>query len=510
MNKFSSKNKQQETWLDAENLLQSIGQVLRARKWLILGTTLLTFALTAVGTWLTKPVYTSSASILVKKERFDAPVTPEQVISTGQPDRRLSEEEINSEVEILNSPSLLEEVVKRLQLEQAFMPGKGNTVFAAFGREKSNNTADDTALAMSRALTKLQENLTVEPGKKSNLIKISYKANDRNQAAQVINTLCQVYQERLIELNQSGDTKDFFAAQAETMRAKLNEKEAALKRNSPLPNSQLLNQQIETQMRQRSEYEIALQTTRTAIAETQARIQSLQQQMAKEPERLQSEERISRRSAPDAIKSQLFSLELRRSELLSKYKPTHRLIVDLDKDIEKARRMVEQIEKVPAESSVTSALNPLRQRLNDTLTNERSTLASLQEKERLLSATVYQATGKVNTLGAQGYEQKRLERERDLADQSYQLYAKKGEEGRISTALDKQGIVNINVIEAARAPYKATSPNVPLNLIVGLIGGLILSLAATFTLEYFYPTVQPSKPLTSVSKYVKAISPVSR
>ncbi len=506
MNTFSSKNKQQETWLDADNLLQSIGQVLRARKWLILGTTLLTFALTAGGTWLTKPVYTASASILVKKERFDAPVTPEQVISTGQPDRRLSEEEINSEVEILNSPSLLEEVIKRLQLEQAFMPSKSNTVFAAFGREKT----DDKASAMSRALTKLQENLTVEPGKKSNLIKISYKANDRNQVAQVINTLCQVYQERLIELNQSVDTKDFFAAQAETMRTQLNEKEAALKRNSPLPNSQLLNQQIETQMRQRSEYEIALQTTRTAIVETQARIQSLQQQMVKEPERLQSEERISRRSAPDAIKAQLFSLELRRSELLSKYKPNHRLIVDLDKDIEKARRMVEQIEKVPAESSVTSALNPLRQRLNDTLTNERSTLASLQEKERALSATVHQAAGKVSVLGAQGYEQRRLERERDLADQAYQLYTKKGEEGRISTALDKQGIVNISVIEAARAPYKATSPNVVLNLIVGLIGGIILSLAATFTLEYFYPTVQPSKPLTSVSKYVKAISPVSR
>lgn len=497
---YSRSHQPTETWLDSENLLQAVGQVLRARKWLIVGLTLLTFTLTAIATYLMKPVYTTAASMLIQKERFDAAVTPEQIIATGQPDRHLTEEEINSEVEMLNSPSLLEDVVRRLELEKAFLPTSSSTVLAKL----SKDTGDEKFVAVGRAVTQLQNNLTVEPGKKSNLIKITFKANDREQAVRVVNTLCEVYQERHIRLRQSDGSQNFFTQQAEAMRQKLSEKEEALKRLSPLPNVQLLNQQIETQMRQLNEFEVAWQSTRTAMAESEARIQSLNEQMAKEPERLQTEERISRRTAPDAIRSQLFALEMRRSELLSKYQSSHRLIRDLDKDIAKARLMVEQVEKAPAEAMVTSSLNPLRQRLIDTLTTERSNLASLQEKERLLAATIQQTKAKAQELGLRGYEQRKLDRERDLADQAYQLYAKKGEEGRISTALDKQGIINLKVVEPAQMPYRATSPNVPLNLLVGLIGGLLLGLAATFTLEYFVPTVRPHQPLAAMRHYRKS------
>ncbi|MFN7931358.1 MAG: Wzz/FepE/Etk N-terminal domain-containing protein [Blastocatellia bacterium] len=500
MNMYSQS--QTETWLDSENLLRAVRQVLWARKWLILGTTLLTFALTATATYLMKPVYTSSASLLIQKERFDAAVTPEQIIATGQPDRRLTEEELNSEVEILNSPSLLEEVVRRLELDKEFTGQQRNSVLAKLSKE----SLDEKFAAVGQAVIQLQNNLTAEPGKKSNLIKITYKANDRQQAARVVNTLCEVYQERHIRLRQGDGSQDFFVQQAEAMRQRLNEKEEALKRLSPLPNAQLLNQQIETQMRQLNEFEVAWQNTRTAIAESEARTKSLSEQIAKEPERLQTEERIARRSAPDTVRAQLFALEMRRAELLNKYQGNHRLIRDLDKDLEKARRMVELVEKAPAESAVTSSLNPLRQRLIDSLTTERSNLASLQEKERSLATIIQQAKGKARELGLRGYEQRRLDRERDLADQAYQLYAKKGEEGRISTALDKEGIINIKVAEPAQMPYRATSPNVPLNLIVGLIGGLILGLAATFTLEYFAPTTGVQRPLAMTGKYIKTSS----
>ena len=202
-------------------------------------------------------------------------------------------------------------------------------------------------------------------------------------------------------------------------------------------------------------------------------------------------------------------MELRRSELLGKYKPQHRLILDLEKDIEKARRMIEAVEKAPAESTTTSALNPLRQRLNDTLTTQRSMLASLRQKEKALTETVAQARGKVRELGVQGYAQRRLDRERELADQSYQLYSKKGEESRVSTALDKEGIINIKVAEPASVPFKATSPNVSLNLILGLIGGLILGLVTAFTFEYFQPTARVKQPITSINKVSRLVTRVS-
>jgi len=486
---FSSiENRSGRQWLDQETLLQSIKDGLRARLKVILGLTLLTFALTALLTWLTEPTYVSAANLLLKKERVDAPVTPEQTLITS-PEHILTEEEINSEVEVLRSPSLLAEVVERLHLEKEFERRAG--LLSRVGSLLGNPPLS----APARAQVKLEREISIDPVKKSNVIRVSYQANNPEFAARVVNTLCKVYQERHAQLSRPEHGGNFFAEQANAARAKLDEKDAALRRVSPLPNTQLTTQQIETQLRQLNEFEAALRNTRTALAESEARIRTITAQLQTEPARLVSEERVTHRTAPEAIRSQLFALELKRTELLTKYQPSHRLVQDVERDLAQARRLVEQAEAAPAETMSVTSLNTLRQRLTESLAAERSTLASLREKERYLAGNVGEYAARIKQMGERGYEQRRLERERELADNAYQLYSKKGEEGRLSEELDKQGIVNVRVAEAARPAFKPISPNVPLNLAMGLIGGLILGLAAAYVLEYFNPSSRLQKEL---------------
>lgn len=498
--KFGNHHETRE-WTSAEDLLRAIPEVLFARKWVILGALLLTFSATAAATFIMSPVYVASASILVKKERFDAAVTPEQVIATGQPDRHLTEEELNSEVEILSSASLHEQVIRKLHLDQPAQPGLISELIGKL----SPRTDDPRLTRLANAITRFEANLNIEAGKKSNLIKITFKDNDRQRAADVVNALCQAYQERHISLRQSDSTSNFFSEQAQEMKRDLDQKEAALRSVTPLPSEQLLNQQIDTQIRQLSEFEVALQNTRAAVAESQARIAALKDQLSREPERLTGEERVSHRSAPEAVRAQLFALELKRSDMATKYRPDHRLVQDLDKEIEKARQMVAQLEKSPAESMTSTTLNPVHQRLRENLNAEQGNLDSLREKEKMLQASTSKASEKINDLGQRGYEQRRLDRERDLADHAYQLYAKKGEESRISKALDKQGIVNIQVAEPARAPFQAASPNIPLNLILGFVGGLIVGLACAATLEFIRPTVKQRPFVNSQPAYLTAV-----
>ena len=485
----------QTVWLDRSSLLPSIWAALSARKWVIVGVTLLTFALTAAGTWLMKPSFVTSASLLLKKERFDAPVTPEQTLVVANPERRLSEEDLNSEVEILRSQSLLEEVVDRLHLERQFEKPEG--MLAAVKR-----LSPEAGLsARERALLSLQTEITTELVKKSNIIRISYKTTDRELAAKVVNLLCDVYQERHVKLHQSEGARSFFAEQAKSMHAKLAEEETALRHISPLPNLELVNQQTEAQLRQLNEFEVALRTTRTLVVETEARISSINAQLAAEPAKLLSEERITRRVAPDAVRAQLFELELRRTELLTKYKPNHRLVLDLEKELQDARRLVAQAEAVPSDTVNVTTLNSVRQRLVESLAAEQSSLAALKEKERSLAEVVKQAQARLHELGEQGYVRRRLDREREIADSTYLLYAKKGEEARVSEALDKEGIINVRVAEPARVPLKPVSPNVALNLILGLIGGLALGLGATFVLEYLNPSPSRRQELASAGDF---------
>ncbi len=148
---------------------------------------------------------------------------------------------------------------------------------------------------------------------------------------------CEAYQQRHAQIHQSSGAKNFFAEQARAMQARLRAEEEALERLSPLPSVELLNQLTEDQLKQLNGFEAALQATRTALAEGEARIQSLTAQLEKEPERLLSEERVTPRVAPDAVRAQLLAPELRRAELLIRYPEHHRLVQDANCELAEAR-----------------------------------------------------------------------------------------------------------------------------------------------------------------------------
>src|SRR5215467_3847593 len=52
---------------------------------------------------------------------------------------------------------------------------------------------------------------------------------------------------------------------------------------------------------------------------------------------------------------------------------------------------------------------------------------------------------------------------------------------------------NIRVVERAEVPQHATKPNVPLNLTLGLIAGLVFGLGEAFACEYFDTNVKSSE-----------------
>src|SRR5438552_13651049 len=84
------------------------------RKTLVLITFLTVIAGTALVTFLLPDKYDSRMKILVKNQRVDVAITPEA--TSGAPasitDNEVSENEINSEIELLTSKDLLTQVVK--------------------------------------------------------------------------------------------------------------------------------------------------------------------------------------------------------------------------------------------------------------------------------------------------------------------------------------------------------------------------------------------------------------
>jgi capsular polysaccharide biosynthesis protein len=139
--------------------------------------------------------YESHFNVLLRRGRFD-PVVSSQPASTmdfTRPD--ITEEELNSEVELLRDEDLLKQVVKMAALVPADTP--------ALGRPAETE----------RAARKLSRRLDVDALKKSNLIQVSYKDTSPERAARILSALSVLYMQRHTNLQRPPGVIQFFDEQ---------------------------------------------------------------------------------------------------------------------------------------------------------------------------------------------------------------------------------------------------------------------------------------------------------
>src|SRR5437867_6623017 len=89
---------------------------------------------------------------------------------------------INSEIQLLTSTDLIQQVVTKCGLEQL---------------ERSNESVATERLpvAIEKAMARLQRNLKVSPVRNANIIQVEYTANDPHLAAAVLRQLAESYLE---------------------------------------------------------------------------------------------------------------------------------------------------------------------------------------------------------------------------------------------------------------------------------------------------------------------------
>src|SRR6185295_5213269 len=109
--------------------------------------------------------YESRMKILVKNQRVDVAITAEATIGVNAPtiENEVSENQINSEIELLTSKDILTEIVKDTGL------AKGETNL--FGRPVPE------AERVEKAVNALAKDLVIAPVRKANIITVTYTSN---------------------------------------------------------------------------------------------------------------------------------------------------------------------------------------------------------------------------------------------------------------------------------------------------------------------------------------------
>lgn len=470
-------------FLKAPNLsLRDIVAGFFRRKWLILITLATTLTATVVFALLTTDKYESRIKLLVKNMRTETPVTTgnESVLENNE----VSETQIVSQIELLKSRDLLEEVVKQTNLARPAKEGE-----------------EISAKDIERAVFQLEKELQISPVKKANIIEISYTSESPQTPALVLNKLSELYLEKHLKLHRPPGTSEFFRTQAEQHQKDLRQAENRFSSFQQQKGAIEINRQKELTLVKLSEVSSRLKDLDGKIQDSDKRINALEKQLDGTNPRIQTQSRvIPNQYSVERLNTMLVEQRNRRIELLAKFQPDDRIIKELDEQIQQT---TEALQKATQTTSVEHAsdLNPLRQSLETQLSSLRVEQAGNLALRKNLLEQVQQNQDKLTKLAGVTTIHDDLSRQVKKAEETYQLYARKQEESQIEDALDEKKITNITVAEAPIVPL---TPNKSSRTLIGVLGlsiGLMLSFGTAFVGELLSETFHSPRELQAFTEY---------
>ena len=319
--------------------------------------------------------YQAETEILVKRERADPIVTPENnftpVFTTA-----VTEEDLNSEVELLQSRDLLEKVVVKCGLDREPPNSLIDSVSRTIARLLPQ---DSTDLTIPRAVRSLQKKLKIEAIDKTDLIKISYKSVDPELAARVLQTLTSLYLDKHQQVHRPTGTFTFFQQEASQYWNGLHAAERKVADFNREQNTVLPQTEQSAAEEKLADFEAALRLTRTTIGATEGRIQMLSTQMSSIPVRITTT--VSTNSLLlQQLKSTLLNLELKRTELKGKYSASYPPLRDVEVQIAQTNEMIASEGSRPLHDDTTDR-NPTYQWVADELAKAKTDLVSLRREE---------------------------------------------------------------------------------------------------------------------------------
>ena len=415
--------------------------------------------------------YESHFKVLLRHGRYDPVVSsqPTSVMDLTRPD--ITEEELNSEVELLRDEDLLKEVVKMAGLVPAGIADR------------------DRPAEIEYAVRKLERCLDVEALKKSNLIQVSYKDTSPERAASILAALSTLYVQRHTKLQRPPGEIQFFDQQTAEYEKRMHRSEAELVHFTRTRGVVSAALERDIALQKLGEADAAYRQIDQDRVETERRVASLGEQLKSFPSRSVTLKRwADNPEVLEKMKTHLLELLLKRTELLSRFEPSYRLVQEVEQEIAETRASI-----------AAEALAPVRDETSDKDPNyewARMELEKAQVQGDGLRARQSDAAAQVTSLRqaaqqmqSDSVDQQDLMRAAKAEEDNYLLYLRKREEARIGDALDERRIVNVAIVEPPAAPA-LPARSVPLYFLLAFGLAMAFSVGIAFTTEYFDPTIR--------------------
>jgi succinoglycan biosynthesis transport protein ExoP len=376
----------------------------------------------------------------------------------------------NTQFKIIKSRAVAEETVRRLGLHQdiAFLEGRDERASGAAVSAESR----DVQGSIEQAAALIRARLMVAPIRESRLVEVSYQDPKPERARQILSTLVNVYTDRNIDvaLESTNSAAEWLEGQVQTLKTELEGSEANL--HEYKKGNRILSVSLDEQSNMLRQEMQQLSTALTAVKVRRAEVAAVAAELENE--------------VPDGGVD-LANPELLRDDVLQKLRDAlNDAVAEYDALIGAGKG-----EHHPLVASANARIAAARTALNQEVANVRRAaqrdLAVVEREVADLTALFEHAQQRALELGGLELDYRRLERSKVNTEKLYSLVIERSKESNLTRMMRFN---NIQVIDPPLVPKVPVSPRVPLNMAIGLVGGLALGLFGAFAREMFDRSVK--------------------
>lgn len=481
--------------LNGQPHLMDYLQVVSKRKWLFIACFLATVGTVIVSDYLAKPVYRATATIDINRDPSGS-VLKTQSIDFNFSGTASEAIFLNSHYEMMTSRPVLLNVVKALHWDQTmkdkegesnhggveggwegvadWIQGKAGKIIPDFLKPgKEEELQQDPQDRLVDLANYLKTNITIIPVKDTRLAEIQVEDSDPSLAMKIANTLSEIYIEYDFHSNLEATQKMFalLSAQLLKMRNEMSESQQSIysfwekRKISPAEGQKVQSKNID----ELNDLYLKVKTDRMSI---ESRIMELRR-IEKGGEFGESIPTITESGMLQSLTKDLIEAQIEFSQLREVTTTKHPLLDPPEMASKKAR--------------ISLIKKEIQKELSRAIDNLSVEKAILENREKVLASAITEVQGRLLRASKVESQYVPLEQEAKADKDLYDLLVVKLKEANIGQGMRQ---ASIRIIEPALLPKKPVKPRKMLNLILGIIVGLVFGGGSVFFLEYLDRTIR--------------------
>jgi uncharacterized protein involved in exopolysaccharide biosynthesis len=423
------------------------------------------------------PVYSSHMEVLVNRERVDPLVSTQSTTQMISTDSAVTPEEVNSEVELLSSRDVLEQVVLQNGLENSHGFSPVDLLF-------HKNTKEDR---VARAVKRLAKHLNIDNVKNSNLIEIAYQSPHPEVAYGVLKSLGDLYVAKHVAVHRPAGSYQFFAEETEKYRQEMEDAEGKLRDFGVKTGVSDPDEERTDLAGQVANSVGLLHLTEQTIAGDDGRIKKDRQQLKAMQVRVVTlQSSATNDKLIGDLNTALLAAQTKRTQLVAKYDPNYPLVKEADQEIAQDKASLSDAVNMKYVTETTDR-DPTYELLREDIAKTEGDLSAQTSTLIATKASIQNIQAEMVNLDQMSLAQQDLQREAKAAEGNYLLYLAKREQERTSDALDVTRIANVAIAVPPAIPVLPVS-SWPFILLEGFGLALVLAVGAAYAADFLDPS----------------------